>query len=431
MEIWGGMECTINRVQDQWFDQLEYQGHYKRPEDLKLVCDLGISKMRYPILWEHHQPKEGKINWGSTAARLDILRKAGVDIIAGLVHHGCGPVHVEVMDDSFAIGLAEYATAVAKNFPWINHYTPVNEPLTTARFGALYGFWYPHQSTMSAFFRMLLNECKATVLAMQAIRKINPAAKLVQTEDLCKVHSSPMLSYQANFENERRWLSMDLLCGKVNERHFFWKYMLDEGIQKTELEFFLNHPTPPDVMGFNYYITSERFLDEDIDLYPDIKAGRNGKHVYVDIEAIRTDQVEIDGPEKLIKEVWNRYGLPIAITEVHLHCNKEDQLRWFHYLWTTAKRLKFQGINVLSLTAWSLFGAYGWDKLLTLPGGNYEAGAFDLQSGKPQATLLAAYIKSLANGQIYEHPALEATGWWARDSRIIYPKNAKALETLF
>ena len=28
--------------------------------------------------------------------------------------------------------------------PHITNYTPVNEPLTTARFSGLYGAWYPH-----------------------------------------------------------------------------------------------------------------------------------------------------------------------------------------------------------------------------------------------------------------------------------------------
>jgi len=44
MEIWGGIECTINRVGDQYFDQLTYQGHYARSGDLKLLADLGIKK---------------------------------------------------------------------------------------------------------------------------------------------------------------------------------------------------------------------------------------------------------------------------------------------------------------------------------------------------------------------------------------------------
>ncbi|NJK72614.1 MAG: phospholipid carrier-dependent glycosyltransferase, partial [Synechococcaceae cyanobacterium SM2_3_60] len=54
------------------------------------------------------------------------------------------------------------------------------------------------------------------VVGQQAIRQVNPAAKLVQTEDLGKNFSTPLLAYQAEFENQRRWLSFDLLCGRVD-----------------------------------------------------------------------------------------------------------------------------------------------------------------------------------------------------------------------
>jgi dTDP-4-dehydrorhamnose reductase len=35
MEIWGGIECTINRIGNDFKDQLDYSGHYQRPGDIK------------------------------------------------------------------------------------------------------------------------------------------------------------------------------------------------------------------------------------------------------------------------------------------------------------------------------------------------------------------------------------------------------------
>ncbi len=154
-------------------------------------------------------------------------------------------LYVNLMDDSFASGLAAYAAAVAERFPWIEYYTPVNEPLTTARFCGLYGLWYPHDSNDKSFLRILVNECKATILAMQAIRKINPQAKLVHTEDLGRIHSTPLLKYQADFENERRWLGLDLLCGKVNPTHPLWNYLSANGITAEDLQFFTENAMPP------------------------------------------------------------------------------------------------------------------------------------------------------------------------------------------
>jgi dTDP-4-dehydrorhamnose reductase len=155
---------------------------------------------------------------------LSRLRKLKIDPIVGFVHHGSGPRHTSLVSENFAEELAAFAGAVATRYPWVNHYTPVNEPLTTARFSGLYGFWYPHGKDDATFIRALYNQLHGTRLAMKAIRRVNPAAQLVQTEDLGKTHSTPLLAYQARFENVRRWLSFDILCGKVNPKHVLWKY---------------------------------------------------------------------------------------------------------------------------------------------------------------------------------------------------------------
>ena len=103
------------------------------------------------------------------------------------------------------------ARAVAERYPWVDAYTPVNEPLTTARFSALYGHWHPHSRDSKTFIRVLLTQIRAVVTAMHAIREINRDAQLIQTEDLGKTFSTRQLAYQAEFENERRWLTYDLL----------------------------------------------------------------------------------------------------------------------------------------------------------------------------------------------------------------------------
>src|SRR5947209_17075154 len=141
------------------------------------------------------------------------MQALGIEPIVGLVHHGSGPFGTSLLDDGFANGLATFAREVAERYPWVTRYTPVNEPLTTARFSALYGHWYPHARDDRLFARAAVNQLRATQLAMRAIREINSDAILVQTEDLGKTYSTPALRYQAKFENERRWLTFDALSG--------------------------------------------------------------------------------------------------------------------------------------------------------------------------------------------------------------------------
>ena len=420
IELWGGIECTINRVQNNYFDQLAYSGHYNRIGDINLLADTGIQKIRYPVLWERHQPyKDGKIDWDYTNERLNALKAKGVDVIAGLVHHGSGPAFTNLLDPEFPYLLADYAQKVAQEFPWIEYYTPVNEPLTTARFSGLYGFWYPHKKEDASFLKMLLQQVKAIVLSMQAIRKINPLAKLVQTEDLGKTYSTKSLKYQANFENHRRWLTYDLLCGLVTPRHPLWKYFLKKGVAANELDFFQQHACVPDVFGFNHYLTSERFLDGRLNHYPKHTHGGNTYQRYADVEAARIEMKKDWGVRALLKEAWQRYKRPMALTEVHLHCHREDQLRWFKHVWASCEKLKDEGVNIKAVTAWAMLGSYGWNKLLTEPAGDYEPGLFDVRNGVPRPTALARFLKK-ENQPPHLRLLSADKGWWQRPSRFFH-----------
>lgn len=419
LELWGGLECTVNRVRDEYFNQIERNGHCERFDDLARFASLGIRMIRYPVLWERVAP-DGIANadWSWTD-RLAELRKLGVEPIAGLVHHGSGPRHTSLVSPCFAEGLAEYAGALARHCPWINYYTPVNEPLTTARFSGLYGFWYPHARDDRVFVQAVLNQCKGTVLAMRAIRAVNPAAKLVQTDDLGKTYGTPELAEAAEFYNERRWLAWDLLCGKVDEEHPMWSYLVKTGIGKEEFLWFRDNPCPPDIIGVNYYVTSERWIDHRVDRFPERCKGAIYETPVADIEAARALATPTPGIAPLLQETWERYGLPIAITEVHIDAHREDQLRWLLEIWDGALQARANGADVRAVTVWALLGSFDWNCLVTSCTGYYEPGPYDVRSEPPRPTALARLMRELASGRPLSQPVLRGKGWWRRNDRFL------------
>lgn len=421
-EVWGGIECSYNRVGDSFFDQLEYSRHYERIEsDIALFAKLGITTMRYPIIWERLQPRmDSSIDWNYTDRALHAMQEVSIKPIAGLVHHGSGTQYADIVSPDFAPCVADFARKVALKYPWIEYYTPVNEPLTTARFCCLYGLWHPHQQDDKAFVKALLYELKAVVLSMQAVREVNPNAKLVQTEDLAKVYSTPSLKYQADFENQRRWLTYDILCGKLNETHALWSYFVNNGAIKDELDFFLENPCPPDIIGLDYYATSERYLDENLQKYPPEKHGGNYIQRYADVEAIRVRLNEPSGPQVLLLEVWKRYQIPLVLTEVHINCDDDNKIRWFGQIREACIGLIEKGVDIRALTSWALIGSYGWNRLLTAPGGDYESGAFTISNGSLEVTPLAEYLMKLSENPFYLHPAMREPGWWQEESRLLF-----------
>ena len=126
LELWGGVECTVNRVGDVYFDQLERSGHTTRTDDLDRFAELGIRALRYPVLWERTAPDGPELaDWTWPDERLERLRELGIRPIVGLVHHGSGPPSTSLLDPGFPEGLARFARAVAERYPWVEDYTPV------------------------------------------------------------------------------------------------------------------------------------------------------------------------------------------------------------------------------------------------------------------------------------------------------------------
>lgn len=418
VDVWGGVECTVARVGDRIVDQVRRSGHHDRVTDLDRIADLGIRTLRYPVLWERAS------DWAWSDERLARLRELGIKPIVTLLHHGSGPRGTHLLDPRFPERFAEYAGAVARRYPWLRMFTPVNEPLTTARFSALYGHWYPHAADERSFATALLHQTEATARAMNAIRRHIPDALLVQTEDLGFTHSTPELAYQAQFENERRWASLDILCGRFGENPLYDRFRAV--CENADAQRLMRSYMPPDILGFNYYITSERMIDDRVERYPGFQVGGNGRDRYVDVEASRVDGVETLGLGTLLSQAWERYERPIAVTEAHLGAGYEDQVRWLEELYSETCAARASGVDARGFTVWSLFGAYDWNSLLTVHEDFYESGCFDVSSGLPRETPVARWIRARAAGERCDDPCLREPGWWRRDDRYFRPRESQA-----
>lgn len=436
LELWGGHECTVNRVQENWYDQTPRSGHEERLEDLALFAELGIRKLRYPVLWERIAPdRPDRRDFAWTDERLREIRRLGMEPIATLCHHGSGPRYTSLLDDGFAPGLARHAAAVARRYPWMRDYTPVNEPLTTARFSALYGYWYPHTQDERAFWLALLNEIDATRLSMRAIQSVNPEARLIQTDDLGFCHATPPLQAEADFQNQRRWMGWDLLCGMVTPDHALWNRLAAFGLGD-RLRRIADDPCPPDVIGINHYLSSERLLDHRIELHAnrsvaDREVGEVDGVPCVDVDAIRSVPDQVIGLARLVEEASRRYGRSIAITECHLGATREEQARWFVEVWQVAEKVREHGADVRAVTAWSLLGSYDWNRMVTASSGHYEPGVFDVRGGTVRPTMMAGILTALARGDRPSGPALDVPGWWSAERRALCGTGETAFAVAF
>jgi dTDP-4-dehydrorhamnose reductase len=177
---------------------------------------------------------------------------------------------------------------------------------------------------------------------------------------------------------------------------------------------------PPDIVGINHYLTSDRFLDHRTERYPASSRGsvRSGR-LPISRRSARWRRAR--RRRGALREAWERYRLPLALTEIHLGCTREEQLRWLAGAWDAATALRAEGLEIVAVTAWSLLGAYDWSSLLTRREGTYESGAYDVSAGVRRPTALARLIRDLASGHAPRERLIAPPGWWQREARLVYP----------
>src|SRR3546814_8465853 len=97
------------------------------------------------------------------------------------------PGYTSLIDPDFPAKFAAFAARAAERYPWIESWTPINEPLTTARFSALYGHWYPHRKDPISFSRALMNQCLGTLRGMRAIRAVRSEEHTSELQSLMRI----------------------------------------------------------------------------------------------------------------------------------------------------------------------------------------------------------------------------------------------------
>ena len=188
LELWGGIECTVNRVGDRYMSIRSSGLVISSGSTISIASPTLVCKaLRYPVLWERVVPTDpAQPDWSWTDARLARLRGSAVRPICRPLSSRLRPPLDEVARSasSRATLRAICASGAASDTHGSDAFTPINEPLTTARFAALYGHWHPHARDEQQIVRALVHECMA-VHAMRAIRqRQSPAPSSSQTEDL-------------------------------------------------------------------------------------------------------------------------------------------------------------------------------------------------------------------------------------------------------
>jgi beta-glucosidase/6-phospho-beta-glucosidase/beta-galactosidase len=345
---------TIKRV-----DEMEKCGHYKYWQtDFLLVKELGIEYLRYgpPLFSTHIAP--GKYDWDFSDQVFNRLKELEICPIVDLCHFGVPDWIGNFQNPDFPFYFAEYAEAFAKRFPYLQLYTPINEIFIAAMFSAQYGWWNECLQSDEAFVTALKHICKANVMAMHAILRIQPDATFIQSESSEYFHAvDPQAMPLARFLNQKRFLSLDLTYGYPLNATMY-NYLIKNGMTNEEFEWFTeNQVKGRCVMGNDYYVTNEHLV------HADGHTQASG---------------EIFGYYVITSQYYRRYRLPIMHTETNIRM--PASVEWLLKQWANVHRLKHDGVPIVGFTWYSLTDQVDWDSALRNDAGNVnKLGLYDLE----------------------------------------------------
>lgn len=344
---------TMKRI-----DSMEKSGHYQRwKEDFNLVKDMGLEFLRYgpPYYKVHLGPN--RYDWAFTDETFNYLKEVNITPIVDLCHFGVPDWIGDFQNPDWPAHFAEYARAFAKRFPYLQFYTPVNEIFIAATFSAQYGWWNERLASDKAFVTALKNLCKANVLAMQAILEVQPQASFIQSESSEYFHAChPVCIPQAEFLNEKRFLSLDLTYG-YPVSVIMYKYLLENGMTEEEYNWFRdNNIKAKCIMGNDYYWTNEHLVHKD---------------------GTTSASGEVFGYYVITHQYFSRYRLPIMHTETNM--KEPDAVKWLQKQWANVYRLRQDGVPIMGFTWYSLTDQVDWDSALREDAGRVnQLGLYDL-----------------------------------------------------
>ena len=240
---------------------------------------------------------------------------------------------------------------------------------------------------------------------MRAIRaRIARSAELVQTEDAGSTARDTGCSPTGGVREPSALAEpRSAHAAGWTREHPLWRYLAEHGAADEALALVRDeHAVPPDVIGLNYYVTSDRYLDDRLDRYPARSHGGNGAAALC---RRRGGARAAASACAVIADVLARglaaIRLPVAITEAHSGARVRSRCAG----WSKPGRARAggatRGADVRAVTAWALLGIVG----LGFAGDadarrHYEPGAFDVHRGRRRVRPRSrAVVADLAAGR--------------------------------
>jgi beta-glucosidase len=333
--------------------------HWNRiNEDISLLNAMGANAYRFSIEWSRVEPEEGQWDeqaWAHYADEVRQLNAAGIRPMATLLHFTLPRWLAEqggLRAESFPQLFARFAAEAGRRLgPGIDTWCTVNEPNVHMYQSYVSGVWPPGIKDTSQASKAFAGLVRAHAEASLELRKFDPGSKVGVAMNLIL------------FEPERHWWVLDWVAAREADKGFNWAFY--DSISSGNISFHLagfpeiEDPLPAlngsaDYFGINYY---RRNLVRFTPSAPGLVTLLQGPGKLSDAGV----EIYPEGLLRLIRRVWQRYQLPIFITENGV-ADANGTLRplFLRSHLYAATRAIDEGIPVLGYFHWSLMDNFEW-----------------------------------------------------------------------
>ena len=365
----GGYECTDklnafgNRV-----DLMNITGHLQLlDDDYQLLHPFGIKTVREGIRWSQVEKRPYEYDWSTVAVMLERGRANGIQQVWDLCHFGF-PDDLSPLHPMFARRFAALCTAFVHFY---RHHvphstlivTPINEVSFLSWLGGDARGTTPY--CIGQGWEVKYHLMKAYIEGVAALKEADPGIRILTTEPLVNM-VEPLYATEQEIQNacnhhEDQYQALDILSGRMCP----------------ELG---GSPEYLDILGFNYYYNNQ------------VVVGQWHCLPWANEE----DDPRWRPLSSLLKEAYNRYDRPIALTETS-HPG-EDRPKWIEFVSRECASVIEDGIPLWGICLYPIIDRPDWDHLTPW----HRSGLWDaaITPGElPGRVLYEPYAEALLHSQ--------------------------------
>lgn len=307
---------------------VDHYHHYR--EDFALARKLNMNAFRFSIEWSRIEPRDGE--WDAEEIEhykqyVMTMKDAGLEPVVTLFHFTL-PIWFAEMGGFTKRANVKYFVRFAEKIVLelgvkIKYIVTINEPEVYAFESYFAGHWPPQMNSRYQFVRVLHNLALAHNRASDAIHRLNRRYKVSIAKNSAYFYGGDDAFLSRRSADIAQYFQDDYFLKKVAKRC--------------------------DYLGVNYYFSNRIY-------------GYRLHNPDETMSDLGWDMAPAD-LEQSLERLWNKYHLPIIITENGLaDADDEHRVWWLKHTMVAMQRALTNGVQLEGYLHWSLMDNFEWDK---------------------------------------------------------------------